>query len=53
MKFTLTLASNRNHKEPIEIYSMNALKMLYDIYGTDLIIDFETMTIKVYDDYIE
>lgn len=53
MKFTLTFASNRNHEEPIEIYSMNALKMLHDIYKTDLIIDFETMTITIYDDYIE
>ncbi len=53
MKFTLTFASRRQHKEPIEIYSMNALKMLYDIYGTDLIVDFETMTIMIYDDDIE
>lgn len=53
MKFTLTLASNHRHVEPIEIYSMDALKMLYEIYKTDLIIDFDTMTITIYDDYIE
>lgn len=53
MKFTLTFASDRQHKEPVEVYSMDALKMLSDIYKTNLIIDFETMTIIVYDDYVE
>ena len=50
MKFTLTLASDRQHKEPVEIYSMDALKMLSDIYKMKLTIDFDTMTIIVNDD---
>ena len=53
MKFTLRKASDYKYGEPVEVSSMEGLKMLYEIYGYSLVIDFEEMTITIYDDYLD
>lgn len=57
MTFTITKASTRDYDKnhaTIDIESINDLRELYDHYGkNDIIIDFDEMTITIYDDDIE
>lgn len=53
MLFTLNKASDYLHTEPVEISTMEGLKTLSEIYGCSVVVDFDEMTITIYDDYME
>ena len=54
MKFTVVLASTWEVMEEVQINTMTELKELYQQYNEfELIVDFEEMTITIYNDYVE
>ena len=54
MKFTVVLASTWEVMEEVQINTMMELKELYQQYNEfELIVDFEEMTITIYNDYVE
>lgn len=54
MTFTITKASTCKYDETIDVETINDLRELYDRYGrNEIIINFDEMTITIYDDDIE
>ena len=54
MTFTIVLASTYEIMEEVTISTIAELKEIYKQYNEfELIVDFEEMTITVYNDYIE
>jgi len=55
MTFTIEFASHRTATpEYVDIETIDDLRELYDRYGRNaVIVDFEDMTITIYDDYME
>ena len=55
MNFTLTKASDWDFEETIEIKDMEELKSLHEKFNRrfDFVIDFNEMTIIIYDSWLE
>lgn len=55
MTFTIDFASHSSaNPEYIDISTIDELRELYDRYGRNaVIVDFDEMTITIYDDYLE
>lgn len=53
MEFTLTRSNDWKFEEQIKISSLQELQALQEKYGYQLIINFNDMTIEIYDGYRE
>lgn len=54
MTFTIRKASDYKFSSTIDIETLDQLRELYDYYGkNEVIVNFDEMTIIIYDDYLE